>query len=171
MSKIYLIADLHFGHENIIKYEKRPFMNADEMNKVLINNWNQKVKKEDKVFVLGDVSFLDEEKTKEIVSSLNGYKILVLGNHDRDKNINWWYQVGFNEVYKYPIIFDEFIVMQHEPPTYYNDVTPFFYIYGHVHSTELYQTITKQSACVCVERWNYTPVDIEEIKRLVSKEK
>lgn len=171
MSKTYLIADLHFGHENIIKYEKRPFENVDEMNKVLINNWNQKVKKRDKVFVLGDVSFLDEEKTKEIVSSLNGYKILILGNHDRDKNINWWYRVGFNEVYKYPIVFDEFIVMSHEPPTYYNQQTPFFYIYGHVHSTELYQTITKQSACVCVERWNYTPVDIEEIKRLISEEK
>lgn len=48
-----------------------------------------------------------------------------------------------------------------------NDATPFFYIYGHVHSTEAYKTITKQTACVSVERWNYTPVDLEKIKELV----
>ena len=29
--KRFVIAVLHFGHENIIKYEKRPFKNATEM--------------------------------------------------------------------------------------------------------------------------------------------
>ncbi len=34
--KRFIIADIHFGHENIIKYESHPFTNAEEMNK----NWN-----------------------------------------------------------------------------------------------------------------------------------
>lgn len=29
--KRFIIADLHFGHENIIKYENRSFGNAAEM--------------------------------------------------------------------------------------------------------------------------------------------
>ena len=31
--KRFIIADLHFGHENIIKYESRPFTNSVEMDK------------------------------------------------------------------------------------------------------------------------------------------
>ena len=75
--------------------------------------------------------------------------------------------VGFDSVSKYTIILNEFIVLQHEPPMYFNDATPYFYIYGHVHSTDSYKTITKNTACVCVERWNYTPVEINDIMNLV----
>lgn len=34
--KTFVIADTHFGHENIIKYESRPFKNTEEMNQALI---------------------------------------------------------------------------------------------------------------------------------------
>lgn len=61
--------------------------------------------------------------------------------------------VGFDEVYNYPIIYNEFIIMQHEEPSFCNDASPFYHLYGHVHNNEMYTTITKQSACVCVERW------------------
>ncbi len=170
ISKIFVTADLHFFHKNIIVYENRPFDNIKVMNETIIKNWNQVVSKQDKVFVLGDVSFSNKEYTEYTISQLNGNKILVMGNHDRNRNTQWWLDVGFKEVSKYPIIINEFIVLQHEPPTYYNPSTPFFYIYGHVHSCEMYKTITKQSACVSVERWNYTPVDIEKIKELALSE-
>ena len=45
--EIFLIADLHLGHENIIRYCSRPFVPADveEMDRVLIANWNYCVAK------------------------------------------------------------------------------------------------------------------------------
>ena len=167
MNKTFLIADTHFFHNAILKYENRPFNSVEDMNARLIQNWNAIVSKDDKVFHLGDVSFGSKEATKAVISQLNGRKILILGNHDRGRTVQWWLDVGFNEVSKYPIIYKEFIVMQHEPPTYYNDASPYFYCFGHVHSTEMYKTVTPHSCCVCVERWNYAPVDLDHIQDLV----
>ena len=55
MAKIWLISDTHFGHTNVIKYCNRPFESSDEMDKTIIKNWNNTIKKYDKVFLLGDV--------------------------------------------------------------------------------------------------------------------
>ena len=162
MNKLFLTADMHFGHTNIIKYENRPFASVDDMDSTIIKNWNKVVSKRDTVIIVGDVSFYGKEKTSEIVQQLYGKKILIKGNHDQ-RNNNWWMEIGFHEVSSYPIIYKEWFVIQHEPPTYYNDATPYFYIYGHVHGSEMYRTITKQTACVCVERWDYTPVELEKI--------
>ena len=169
MNKIFVTSDLHFSHGNILKYENRPFLGIEHMNEQLIKRWNNVVSKHDKVFVLGDVSFANKEETKKLVSQLNGKKILIMGNHDRGRSIDFWRYVGFDEVSKYPIILYEHVVMSHEPPTYFNDATPYAYLYGHVHSTEAYKTITKDSACVCTERWNYTPVELSKVLELMSE--
>ncbi len=166
--KKFFIADTHFGHKNIINYEKRPFQNIREMDEFMINKWNEVVSSNDIVYHLGDVSFYNKEKTKEIISKLNGKKVLIKGNHD-DRSNEWFREVGFDEVSEYPIVLDEWVILQHEPPTYINDFMPYYYLYGHVHGTEMYQSVTKSSACVCVERWGYAPVDIDEIKRIVNE--
>lgn len=54
---IYFIADTHFNHTNIIKYCKRPFKDANEMNEYIIEKWNSVVKDDDIVYHLGDVGF------------------------------------------------------------------------------------------------------------------
>ena len=39
----YYIADTHFGHKNVIEFDKRPFENIAEMDRALITNWNSRV--------------------------------------------------------------------------------------------------------------------------------
>lgn len=169
MSKHFVIADLHFFHKNIIEYEKRPFSSVHQMNETLVKNWNDVVSKHDTVFVLGDVSFANKEETRKIISRLNGKKVLIMGNHDRGRSVeNFWKYVGFDEVYKYPIVYADFLILSHEPPMYFNQTTPYAYIYGHVHSTDMYETVTKNSACVSVERWNYTPVELGKIIKFMT---
>lgn len=163
MQDIYFISDMHFGHSNIIKYENRPFKNIKEMDANIIKNWNSVVKKDDKVFVLGDVSFYNKEKTAEIIYSLNGYKVLVLGNHDNERSLHWWKSVGFDEVIKYSIIYNDFYILSHEP-MYLNENMPYMNIHGHIHNLK-YES--KQFFNVSVECIDYTPISFEKIKDVV----
>lgn len=161
MGKVFVCADLHFSHKNIIKYEDRPFADADEMNEKLIENWNSVVTKNDLVIVLGDVAFTNKTKTKELVSRLNGQKYLVMGNHDRHRSIEFWRDAGFCYVSPYPIIYGGMFLMSHEPREKTSD--DFFYIYGHVHGSEDYEDWTKHSACVSIERLNYKPAELADV--------
>ena len=169
--KVFVTAVTHFHHQNIIGFCDRPFRNVKDMNEKMVENWNSVVSKNSKVFHLGDVSFGKQSDTKKIVQKLNGYKILIMGNHDEKHDINWWQDCGFDEVYKYPIIYYKHIVMMHKPSEFYTSRTPYIWLYGHVHNTEMYSTITSSSACMCVERWEYKPVELEYVMKLVNQKK
>ena len=78
---VYFTSDLHLGHSNIISLCNRPFVNIEEMDKVLIEKWNRKVKKNDTVYVMGDIVW-DKKKVAYYMEQLTGRKILVIGNHD-----------------------------------------------------------------------------------------
>lgn len=161
MEKVFFIADTHFGHKNIIEYENRPFKDIYEMDKIIINNWNKTVKAQDKVFVLGDFSFYAKEKTNEICNKLNGIKTLIKGNHDDNSN-KYYFNCGFENVIEYPIIFNEFFILSHEP-IYINSNMPYGNIFGHVHGNKTYCDYTAQSFCVSIERIEYMPIEFNEI--------
>ena len=80
---IYFTSDLHLGHANIIKHCNRPFSSVEEMDEVLIENWNAKVTNADTVHILGDLMFRNKRPPEEYLSRLKGKKHLVVGNHDK----------------------------------------------------------------------------------------
>jgi len=84
MSDIWFISDTHWGHANIIKYSNRPFKDVNEMNELMLNEWNALVKPNDTVYHNGDVAFMPYPKLKSYLWRLNGDIHLVLGNHDKD---------------------------------------------------------------------------------------
>lgn len=153
--KVFLTADLHLFHKNIIKYENRPFNNLDDMHLNIVKNWNNTVGQDDRVFILGDLSFGSKFATREIVEQLHGTKVLIKGNHDCHAN-SWYIDTGIAEVSKYPILYNNYYILSHEPMLYLKE--PFLNCHGHVHSSPNFNTFTKASACLCVERWHYTPV-------------
>jgi calcineurin-like phosphoesterase family protein len=163
MSNVYVISDHHFGHTNIIDFESRPFRDADEMTETMIEKWNAVVTKDDKVIHLGDFSFLNKDKTASIVSRLNGYKTLILGNHDRGRSRSWWLDAGFDEVSENPIVYNGFYFLSHEP-MYMNKHMPYVNVHGHIHGQK-YEG--KQYINVSVELWDYTPISFEQIKAMV----
>jgi calcineurin-like phosphoesterase family protein len=80
LEKVWFTADQHFGHENIIKFCDRPFQSVEEMDDVLIDNWNKVIGKDDIVYHLGDFTLGNFDFAKKYFAKLNG-KIQVLANH------------------------------------------------------------------------------------------
>ena len=128
----FLISDTHFGHSRIIRYCNRPFKNVDEMDRYLINEWNKVISPDDEVWHLGDLAFGNREYIANIVSQLNGKKILILGNHDK-RGRTFFYDIGFEEVHKRPVTIGQ-LVFSHEPLT---DLSyDMFNFHGHIHNID-----------------------------------
>ena len=168
---IYIISDTHFNHKNIIQYENRPFNSVSEMNDAIIKNWNSIIKDDDIVIHLGDVGLGDSAKLKQIIPSLKGHKILIKGNHD-NKSKNYFLNCGFEEVInnKLEVIDGVKIYFSHRPESRPGDGSKYdIHLYGHVHSKlkdTKYPTISKNGACLCVERWEYKPILLSKIIEL-----
>lgn len=81
---IYFTSDLHLNHTAAIRMCERPFESIEEMNRTLIENINARVKKNDTLYILGDVAHKGTvEQANELIAKINAPKILVVGNHDR----------------------------------------------------------------------------------------
>lgn len=170
---IYLISDTHFAHKNIMEYENRPFKDLIDMREKMILNWNMIVKPDDTVIHLGDFGMCNKEVATEILMRLNGHKIIVKGNHDNHGE-QWFLDAGFEAVHKYLILHEgsEVILLTHQPykiPEEYKGRYS-LHMYGHVHGKGnepgLYPTVALNGACMCVERWNYRPVLLDEVINL-----
>ena len=162
----FVISDTHFGHKNIIGYEQRPFPNVDAMDKFMIEAWNAVVRSGDRVFFLGDFSFHNKGNTQKILSLLNGYKIMIMGNHDITRSKTWWREVGFDEVSEFPIIYNKFFILSHEP-VYISKAMPYINIHGHIHDNHYGE---ESHINVSVEILNYIPEKIDNIIQLFKTE-
>jgi calcineurin-like phosphoesterase family protein len=106
------------------------------MNESLIEEWNSKVGDNDIIFFLGDFSFKGQEATKAILERLNGYKIMVLGNHD--KKLRSLYEQYFDEVHEYlEISYNKIkICMMHFPISCWNRAAHgSIMLHGHTHGS------------------------------------
>lgn len=166
---IYTLSDNHFFHKKIIEYENRPFKNINEMNDYMIYKWNSIVKQDDNVLYVGDFSFANKEKTKNILKSLNGEKILIKGNHDGTVKRNL--DIGFADVF--PYWYNGGLLAVHNPNRLLADLNHLYEecdvaIYGHIHTKKFieYDNLMK-AVNVSAELWDYTPVSIDFIKKIV----
>lgn len=102
----YYISDCHFGHSGMnFRMDNRGFSSVEEMDEYMINQWNSRVRKNDEVVILGDLTLQGPEKANEILRRLNGKKMLVIGNHDKfvnrpkfDKSLLVWAK-GYAEMH------------------------------------------------------------------------
>jgi calcineurin-like phosphoesterase family protein len=187
----YFISDTHFGHSNILRYCKRPFLKegdldskgnwvsqyiatqrTKEMDDTIIRNWNSKVTDEDIVFFLGDFCL---SKSSEAPNSrkdafdyyrnqLKGDIIFFKGNHDGNNKCK-------------SII--ESIVIQHGGKRIYLTHNPKFAkddfewnFCGHTHGNQgTFKKLGKKSTIIdlSVDCWNFMPVDINEINQAYSE--
>lgn len=176
----FLIADLHLGHEKACTTFKRadgsplrPFINAQEMDETIVARWNERVRPQDKVYVLGDVVIA--RKHMDTLGRLQGKLRLVRGNHDIFPIKE--YMKYFGEVYACRVLSD--MILTHIP-LHPESVTERFStnVHGHLHSNEV--TVVNQHnkrvpdsryLCVSVEHTNFAPVSLEEARELITRRK
>lgn len=140
--KTFITSDLHFGHKRIFQFCPRTrghFRDLDHMHAEMIAAWNNAVTAEDTVYILGDVAFLPAVEAVSILGQLNGYKILIEGNHDHKLLKNQHFRSCFTEIHKYHQIIHNgmTVVMFHYPIHYeWNQAhRGSIHCYGHVHGT------------------------------------
>lgn len=93
----FFTSDTHFNHANIIRFCNRPFKDVNQMNEVLIENWNRVISPGDTVFHFGDFCLGGSLEWTNVLDRLNGKIHLILGNHDM-KNIRQGYINRFENV-------------------------------------------------------------------------
>ena len=57
--------------------DRRGFAGVEEMNAYMLQRWNEKVRKNDEVVILGDLSWGKAEETNELLGKLNGRLYLI----------------------------------------------------------------------------------------------
>lgn len=194
----FFTSDLHIGHENCIKFDNRPFHNLEHMHKELIRKFNATVPVCGLTYFLGDVQTHSTELTKQVLSQMNGTKVLVVGNHD--KNYNSCYNAGFDVVLHNATIYiqNQKVTMSHCPlrGVLREDTTDMkgsvpgemwhgesrnkrysvpdegqFHLHGHIHSPNGGKStkILDRQFDVGVPANNYRPVHINAIESWIMK--
>lgn len=184
MSKnIFFCSDHHFGHSkpydtftrpdgNFLRYDLAN--NVDEGDQLMIDRHNAVVKQGDRVYFVGDVAMSHKHLWK--LGQMNGNKVLVKGNHD------------IAELKHYTPYFDDIrgshqfdgVLITHIPVHPDSLARWGFNIHGHLHAnivtrhnvyTGAFREPDDRYFNVSVERINYTPISLEQVKKHKPKDK
>lgn len=184
---IWFISDTHFFHKDVISFCNRPFTDLNHMHEVLIKNWNDRVRPEDTIYVLGDMSFGSYKDFEPITKQLQGKKFLIRGNHDKLSE-GQYNKLGFTVYhelkmklaghmvrlshypyalpwYKRPFAYkSELRYMEKRPPKIEGE----WLLHGHSHVK--YKIAEKQKRIhIGVDAHNFRPVSQYEIESLINK--
>jgi calcineurin-like phosphoesterase family protein len=172
----FFSSDTHFNHLRIIELSNRPFTDVNEMNETIIRNWNDAVKPDDTIILIGDFAMGKKVEHPNFFRRLNGHKILIRGNHDqsREKML----AMGWNEVYTqhYLSLNNKRLYLSHIPLGHDRpDVPPReypkefmappskpydYWLCGHVHN---YWRRRGNIINVGTDVWNFRPVSLETL--------
>ena len=190
MHKIFLTSDQHFGHRNIIAYSNRPFKDTDHMREELVSRFNAKVGPNDLTWHLGDFSMHPREL--DVLKRLNGQHHLICGNHDHchpvqcksEDKLRRLTQVYLDAGFTSVLTEDNLVMADHPFETLKLHHMPYsgdhgekerftqyrpkdeglWLLHGHVHTE---WKIRGKQVNVGVDQWDYAPVGLDEIKKLV----
>lgn len=162
---VWVWSDIHFGHNNIIKYTAphRPFASKEEMNEALIANYLKVVKPGDTVIWGGDIGFMSEGLINNILSIMHGYNIWIVGNHDMHRD-GTPYKLHFQERhlckvvdikepdgFQYQLLFTHY-PLDKVPPGCQN-------VHGHIHQN----VANSWNINICVEHTNCAPLNLRDV--------
>ena len=157
-------ADLHLGHEAILRHCGRPFRSAGEMDAALLAALRAAVGSRDELWILGDLAFGPRAKDPSWLARLfrrlpGARRHLVTGNHDgaATRALPW------DTVTPLAEITDEGtrLVLCHYPMiTWPGARRGAIHLFGHVHDN---WAGCRGAVNVGVDLWGFRPVTVAEI--------
>lgn len=174
---VFFTSDLHFGHENIVKFAKRPFKDVTEMDETLIKNWNDTVKDGDDLFFVGDLSFHKAAETKKILSRLNGNKYMIRGNHDMNrinddlkKRFIWVKDLHTIKIRDFDVHggYQKIVLCHYALRVWDCKHYGSWNLHGHSHGSLTMLDGLKQLDVGC-DVWGYKPVSYEKVKKIMEE--
>ncbi len=163
---LWITSDWHLFHRNIIEYCKRPFQSVEDMNDQILQRHNSNVKPGDTVWHLGDVTFYGSKSNPErqfdwrkYLQGFNGEHHLVLGNHDRSKQLKGVFRTIQKE--KLLVIDGVPLYLTHFPR--YDYPMRAFQLHGHRHATTEIFRERHRMLDVGVDGHGFCPWHISEI--------
>lgn len=165
------ISDLHFGHENVIPFDNRPWATAEEMDRAMIEIWNETVLPEDDIWILGDFCFRSSHPAEWYLKQLKGKKHLIAGNHDRALLRDNKALAYFESIDKSTEIQDggKRLILCHYPILEWNGYfRGSYHLFGHIHNRrgKTYEAVCQEARMLncAAALTGYRPVTFEELK-------
>lgn len=167
---IWLTSDNHFRHENIYRFTSSPggprvrerFKDATEGDAFMVQAWNERVRPQDHIWHLGDVTMERSSDMKKwfvaFMKQLHGHKRLVLGNHDHFTT-DVYRDAGFQKIRGVHKL--ENLILSHVP--LHQSSVPRWCIanvHGHIHEKP---SPAGPYVNVSVERTGYAPIALEDV--------
>lgn len=177
ISNVFFTSDLHINHKNILGFCSRPFKDTLDMREKLILNWNDTVKDDSLIFVLGDVFFgYTKAKMKEFMDRLKGEKILIWGNHD---DPNCFYTEAFtscHDILHLNLNNEHRFVLSHYPLMTWPGINKgYINAHGHVHlgphCTGFDKDLPyhKLQYDIGVDNNNYKPISAKDVLKIIQR--
>ena len=170
---MFFTSDTHWWHTNIIRFQRHSFDSVEEMNEVLIQNWNSKIGPKDEVYHLGDVFFCGQDKALEILDRLNGRIHLVKGNHDKKmsravKDRFVW--VKSDHIFKFRHKGERlWLHLYHYPcASWDGSYHGSWCLHGHTHGN--YSNPDMKILDMGVDCWDYYPASLDDVIERMAKQ-
>ncbi|AXF52508.1 MAG: hypothetical protein [Caudoviricetes sp.] len=172
---IWFTSDFHFNHDKEFIWKERGFSSVGEMNDRIIERYNEVVKDDDEVYILGDVMMGDRYAyIYEVLRELKGKKYLAYGNHCTNKRLEFFEEHKFFKDVQMGYRIKQgkkTLLLTHYPTLVSNSTKDEVYnLHGHTHSTSVLSDIPK-CINVSVDAWNCYPANIDEILEVIKNEK
>jgi calcineurin-like phosphoesterase family protein len=162
-------ADLHFGHEAIIRLSGRPFRSAAHMDAVLIENLWSLVGADDVLWIVGDFAHGPKAKDRRWLEQTfaklpGGEKHLVVGNHDGEATqaLPWTSVTQLAEVADEGVRGPPTVLCHYPMITWHRARKGALHLFGHVHGR--WQG-ARGAVNVGVDVWDYRAVTLAEAER------
>ncbi len=165
----YFASDYHWGHNNVLKYDSRPFESIEDHDKYIMECHNKIVRPTDHFWFLGDLTLGDKKKAELMLRDMSGIKHFIKGNHDHDDTIDTYKRCGIYHGEQVTIVIDgQKIILNHcRMYTWPNSHHGSWNIHGHSHGT-LDNIPWGKSLDVGINTRDYYPLSFYTVKSIMS---